>query len=450
MAADIATGAPSRTTPREHVVIVGGGFGGLATARRLTDRSNPEIPVDVTLIDRRNHHTFQPLLYQVATAGLQAQDIGVSLRATLRHRGVRVRLGDVVGVDTEAHEVELDGGERIGYDRLVLAAGAVTQDLGIEGVADHAFELKSIPDATRVRNHVLRRFEAASADPARQDDGTLCFVVAGGGPTGVELVGMLAELTEVVLRRDYPEIDRSRVRIVLVELLDRLLPGFSERSGEEALAKLRERRVDVRLGVGIATADADRVELTDGEVIATRTLLWAAGISASPLADALGVELGPGRRVPVDGRLRVRDVPDVYAIGDVAASFDGDGEPLPQLAAVAMQQGKYLGKAIGQELAGTRPRPFRYRDKGVMATIGRGDAIAELPGGVYLRGVTAWLAWLALHLLLLVGFKNRVDVLGSWLWNYATFDQAERLIVDQHEPERTRETYGPVERSALG
>lgn len=450
MVMNTVTNAQSNADRREHVVVIGGGFGGLTIARKLTDRSHREVPVDVTLIDRRNHHTFQPLLYQVATAGLQAQDIGVSLRGTLRRRGVRVRLGDVIDVDTDAHEVELDGGERISYDRLVMAAGSVTQDLGIEGVAEHAFDLKSIPDATRVRNHVLRCFEAAAADPDRRDDGTLTFVVAGGGPTGVELVGMLAELTEVVLERDYPEIERSQVRIVLVELLDRLLPAFSERSGEEAFDKLCERGVDVRLGVGIARATADRVELTDEGKIPTRTLLWAAGVSASPLANGLGIELGPGRRVPVDSRLRVRGVADVYAIGDVAASLDRDGEPLPQLAAVAMQQGKYLGKAISNDAAGKRTRPFRYIDKGVMATIGRGDAIAELPGRIYLRGAIAWLAWLALHLLLLVGFKNRVDVLSSWLWNYLTFDQSERLIVDQQEPDRTQETYGPVERSALG
>jgi NADH:ubiquinone reductase (H+-translocating) len=434
----------------EQVVIVGGGFGGLAAARELTHRRHQESPIEVTLIDRRNHHTFQPLLYQVATAGLQPQDIGVPLRAILRRRGVKIRLGDVVGIDPETQKLALADGEHVPYDRLILAAGAVTQDLGIEGVAEHAFELKWLAHATRLRNHILRRFEAAAADPSRQRDGTLTFVVAGGGPTGVELVGTLAELVDLLLRSDHPEIPRSAVRIVIVELLDQLLPTFSEESGEEARQALLERGVEVRLGVGIANATADHVQLTDDNLINTQTLVWAAGISASPLANEIGVELGAGRRIPVDDRLRVERHPRIHAIGDIAAAPDRDGEPLPQLAAVAMQQGKYVGKAICAEVEGRRPRPFRYRNKGVMATIGRADAIAELPGGIRLKGPVAWVAWLGLHLVMLVGFKNRTGVLGSWLWNYLTYDHAERLILDQYEPERTVESWGPVERSALG
>jgi NADH:ubiquinone reductase (H+-translocating) len=438
------------TAQREHVVVVGGGFGGLAVARELSRRRHREAPVDVTLIDRRNHHTFQPLLYQVATAGLQPQDIGISLRAILRHRGVNIRLGDVVGVDPAARKLALADGEHLSYDRLVLAAGAVTQDLGIEGVAEHAFELKWLAHATRLRNHILRCFEAASADASRRRDGTLTFVVAGGGPTGVELVGSIAELVHVLIRNDHPEIDPSDVHIVLVELMEQLLPSFTERSGKEALEALRDRDIDVRLGVGIAKATDDRVELTDEQVITARTLVWAAGVSASPLVDELGVELGPGRRLPVDDRLRLQGHPDIHAIGDIAAAPDRQGDPLPQLAAVAMQQGKYLGKAIVTESEGREPRAFRYRNKGVMATIGRADAVAELPGRIHLKGPVAWLAWLALHLLMLVGFKNRVGVLGSWLWNYLTYDHAERLILDQYEPERTEETWGPVKREALG
>lgn len=444
--------APSEGPPqrREHVVIVGGGFAGLAVARQLSDRRQQDVPVDVTLIDRRNHHTFQPLLYQVATAGLQPQDIGVPLRAILRRRGVQVRLGDVIGIDPDERQVALADGGRIGYDRLVLAAGAVTQDLGIEGVAEHGFELKWLADATRLRNHILRRFEAVASDPERQHDGTLTFVVAGGGPTGVELVGSLAELVDLLLRRDHPEIDASSIRIVIVELLEQLLPTFSEASGREAETALRERGVEVRLGVGIAEAAQDHVTLTDDEVIPTRTLVWAAGVSASPLADEVGVELGPGRRIPVDGHLRVVGRHGIYALGDIAAAPDTDGEPLPQLAAVAIQQGRYLGRAIARDIAGRRPRGFHYRNKGVMATIGRTDAIAELPGGIHLTGVVAWLSWLVLHLWMLVGFKNRTGVLGSWAWNYVTYDHAERLILDQQEHERTAEADGPVPRDTLG
>lgn len=435
---------------REHVVVLGGGFGGLATARQLTSRRHRDAPIDVTLVDRRNHHTFQPLLYQVATAGLQPQDIGISLRSILRRRGVNIRLGDVVGVDPTGHKLALADGDHLSYDRLVLAAGAVTQDLGIEGVADHAFELKWLSDATRLRNHILRCFEIASADASRRRDGTLTFVVAGGGPTGIELVGTLAELVELLVRSDHPEIDRSDVRIVMVELMDHLLPTFSERSGEEALEGLHKRDVEVHLEVGIERAAADHVQLTDGVVIPTRTLVWAAGVSASPLANEFDVELGPGRRLPVDDRLRLKGHSDIYAIGDIAAAPDKNGDPLPQLAAVAIQQGKYLGKAIVAELNGGRPRRFRYWNKGVMATIGRADAVAELPGGIHLTGPLAWLAWLALHLMMLVGFKNRTGVLGNWLWNYFTYDHSERLILDQYEPDRTQESYGPVEREALG
>lgn len=443
-------GREQQTTGRERVVVVGGGFGGLAVARRLSSRRHRDAPIDVTLIDRRNHHTFQPLLYQVATAGLQPQDIGISLRAILRRRGVEIRLGDVTGVDTEARKLALGDGDHVSYDRLVLAAGAVTQDLGIEGVAEHGFELKWLSDATRLRNHLLRCFEAASADASRRRDGTLTFVVAGGGPTGVELVGSIAELVDVLLRRDHPEIDRSDVRIVLVELMEQLLPTFSERSGEEAATALRERGIDVRLGVGIARAAPDRVELTDESDISTRTLVWAAGVSASPLASELGVELGPGRRLPVDDRLRLKGHSGIHAIGDIAMAPGKDGDPLPQLAAVAIQQGKYLAKAIVADTEGREPRPFRYRNKGVMATIGRADAVAELPGRIHLTGPIAWLSWLGLHLLMLVGFKNRAGVLGSWLWNYVTYDHAERLILDQYEPERTEESWGPESREALG
>jgi NADH:ubiquinone reductase (H+-translocating) len=438
------------TTGREHVVVVGGGFGGLAVARRLSSRKYREAPIDVTLIDRRNHHTFQPLLYQVATAGLQPQDIGISLRAILRRRGVEIRLGDVIGVDPQARKLALEGGDHVGYDRLILAAGAVTQDLGIEGVAEHGFELKWLSDATRLRNHLLRCFEAASADASRRRDGTLTFVVAGGGPTGVELVGSIAELVDVLIRKDHPEIDRSDVRIVLVELMEQLLPTFSARSGDEACAALRERGIDVRLGVGIAQAASDRVELTDESSISTRTLVWAAGVSASPLANELGVELGPGRRLPVDDRLRLKGHTGIHALGDIALAPDNNGDPLPQLAAVAIQQGKYLAKAIVAENEGRQPRPFRYRNKGIMATIGRADAVAELPGRIHLTGPVAWLSWLGLHLLMLVGFKNRAGVLGSWLWNYFTYDQAERLILDQYEPEHTHESWGPVSRHSLG
>ncbi len=430
-----------------HVVVVGGGFGGLTVARRL-GRAGRRHPVRVTLVDRHNHHTFQPLLYQVATAALQPHDIGVSLRAILRRNGpVEVRLGEVTAIDPDGHELRLADGSSLGYDRLVLATGAISEDFAVPGVSEHAFALKSLADATTLRNHVLRCFELAGPDPGRLDDGTLTFVVAGGGPTGVELAGALAELVDLVLRRDHPSLDVSHVRIVLVEPRDRLLGGFSARSARAGLRGLRRRGVDVRLGTGIDRAEHDHVQLGDGEVVPTRTLMWTAGVGASPLARALGVELGPGRRVPVDEHLRVSGVDDVYAIGDIAASADRDGNLLPQVASVAIQHGRHVAHHVVADLEGRSGPGFRYRDKGSMATIGRANAVAELPGGIHLGGFVGWIAWLGLHLLQLVGFKNRASVLVSWVWNYLAHDHAARLILDQKEADSAETVDGRVRRS---
>jgi NADH:ubiquinone reductase (H+-translocating) len=427
-----------------HVVVVGGGFGGLTLVRELTRRSARATGLHVTLVDRHNHHTFQPLLYQIATAGLQPQDIGISLRAILRRRGIRIRLGEVTRVEPADHRLVIEDGATVAYDQLVLAAGAVTADLGIPGVAEHAFGLKSLADSITLRNELLRRFELAAADPTRLGDGTLTFVIAGGGPTGVELAGALAELVDLVVRRDQPELDLAHVRIVLVEFRDRLLGGFSDRAARTALRGLERRGVEVRLGTGVARVAADHVELTDGERLQTRLLVWAAGIAASPLASSLGVELGPGGRVPVDEHLRVVGVEDVHAIGDLAASRGGDARLLPQIAPVAIQQGRYVAGQLLRGGQGDDP-PFHYRDKGAMATIGRASAVVELPLGPTLRGFPAWVAWLLLHLLQLVGFKNRASVLLSWIWNYAMRDHAARLIIDRDRADRsTPREVGPA------
>jgi NADH dehydrogenase len=419
-----------------HVVVVGAGFGGLTVARELADAARHH-PLRVTLVDRHNHHTFQPLLYQVATSGLQPQDVGHPLRPIfgLRRRGRRrdtavdVRLGEVVGVDRPRHEVVLDDGTRLAYDRLVVAAGAVTSDFGLPGVAEHGFGLKSLPEALTLRDHVLRQFEHAAVRDG-DDAGALTFVIAGGGPTGVELAGAIAELVDDVLRRDHPTLDFRRVRVVLVEMADRLLGGFHERSGQYALAALRRRGVEVRLGAALARAAADHVELDDGTVIPTRTLVWVAGVAAAPLGQQLDTALTRGGRVVVGPTLQLPDDPDVYVLGDVAGATDADGRLLPQLAPVALQQGRYVADHLVRTLDGLAPsRPFRYVDKGTMATIGRHDAVAELPFGIRYGGVLAWVSWLALHLLFLVGFRNRVAVFLSWVWNYLTYDRAARLIL---------------------
>lgn len=431
-----------------HVVIVGGGFGGLAIVRQLAKaRRRGRIDVRVTLIDRRNHHTFQPLLYQVATAGLQTQDVGISLRAILRRQDVEIRLGEVTGIDASGHELTLADGSKVTYDHLIIAAGAITEDYGIPGVAEHAFGLKSLAEATMLRNQVLRRFEEASSPAFQADDGTLSFVIAGGGPTGVELAGALAELVDLVVRRDHPSLDVDRVRIILVEAREQLLGGFSARSSQAALDGLQERGVDVRLEVGIANVTADHVELTDGEVIPARLVIWAAGVAASPIASLLGVTLSRGRRIPVDEHLRVVGLEDVFAIGDIAASEDAAGQLLPQVAPVAIQHASHVARVLTDTVNGRTTPAFRYRDKGSMATIGRASAVAELPGGLRMRGTVAWLAWLVLHLLMLAGFRNRVSVLLSWIWNYLRNDHSARLILDQREAKTVETARGPVTRS---
>jgi NADH dehydrogenase len=444
--------AASSTSGRTHIVVIGGGFGGLAVIRRLArERRRGRLDARVTLIDRRNHHTFQPLLYQVATAGLQTQDVGISLRAILRREDVAIRLGEVTAVDHARREVMLDDGSAIAYDHLVVAAGAITEDFGVPGVAEHAFGLKSLAEATMLRNAVLQRFEEASAAMATAggavDDGTLSFVIAGGGPTGVELAGSLAELVDLVVRHDHPSLDVDRVRIVLVEARDQLLGGFSARSGAAALAGLHDRGVDVRLEVGIASVAADHVVLSDGEVIPARVVIWAAGVAASPLALTLGVPLDRGRRIPVDDALEVRGLEGVFAIGDIAACTGPDGVLLPQVAPVAIQQAAHVARVIADRSAGRVTPPFRYRDKGSMATIGRAAAVTELPGGLTMRGRVAWVAWLLLHLLMLAGFRNRVSVLFSWIWNYARRDHSARLILDQREAATAETARGPVSRS---
>ena len=424
---------------RTHVVIVGGGFGGLHAARRLA--SQQDVPVEVTLLDRHNYHTFQPLLYQVATAGLHPQDIGHSLRKTFGGRRfgragppVDVRMATVVDVDPDARVMRLDNDAEISYDVAVLAVGAVTNDYGIDGVAEHAFPLKTLSESMAIRNHVLSRFERADAEPGSLADGALTFVVAGGGPTGVELAGALTELFRV-LRRDHPRLPHEEVKVVLVEMLDAVLPPYSPKSQRYTLEELRERGVDVRLGTAIESVSADRVRFESGEELPTHTLIWTAGVKAHPLAGTLDVELGKGGAVVVDETLRPAGYDDLFVIGDLALVEGPDGDPLPQLAPVAIQEGKYVAAAIPRLLQDQPLEPFRYVDKGTMATIGRNDAVVEFPFGLRIVGFLAWLSWLFLHLFYLVGFRNRVAVFLSWMWNYLTYDQAQRLIVEAADRE---------------
>jgi len=416
---------------RPHVLVVGAGFGGLSATRALAG-----LPVDVTVVDRNNYHGFWPLLYQVATAGLSADDIAHSVRSIVRdERNVQVRMAAVESIDLDARHVELDDGHRLAYDYLVLAAGTVPADFGVPGVADYAFTLKTLPAAVRLRDHVLRQFERAARDPSLVDQGALTVVIAGGGPTGVELAGAFVELFHVVLAKDYAGVGLGRARVVLVEMGDHLLPGFSVASQQEARHVLESRGAGVRVGTAVGSITADGVHLTDGGFIPSATAVWVAGVRANPIADALGVEQGRGGQVTVAPDLSLPGHPEVFVIGDLAGFVGKDGKPLPQVAQVAIQGGRRAAKNIAARLRGRPTRAFHYKDKGIMATIGRRSAVAELPLGLRFDGTLGWLAWLVLHLLYLVGVHNRVSVLTSWAWNYVTWDRSNRIIIGLDEEE---------------
>ena len=410
-----------------RVVIIGAGFGGLAAAKELASA-----PVHVTIVDRHNYHTFQPLLYQVATAGLNAADVAYAVRGIFqRQHNVSFRQAEVTGVDWATNTLELDDGH-LRFDHLIVAAGATAAYFGIDGAEEHGFPLYALTDAISLRNHVLERFEAADADPSLIDDGALCFVIVGGGPTGVEVAGALAELFAMVLRKDFRALDINNARVVLVEMADALLPPFSAPSQRHARERLTDMGVDVRTGEAVAQVTPTSVTLKSGEELAAHTLVWAAGVRANPIADALGVATSRAGRIVVGPDLRIDGHGNAFAIGDVAAIVGREGELLPMVAQVAIQSGRYAARTIARG----RRKPFRYRDKGTMATIGRRAAVAELPLRIRLSGTPAWMAWLGLHLVTLVGFRNRLSVLLNWAWNYVTWDRGPRLIIEPESPKR--------------
>ena len=405
-----------------HVVVVGGGFGGLYTARALAGRR-----VRVTLLDRRNHHLFQPLLYQVATAALNASDIAAPLRSVLRKaHNVTVLLAPVERVDLAAHRLVLDRGE-IGYDALVLAAGASHSYFGHEEWEVFAPGLKTLEDALEIRRRVLLAYEAAE----RELDGTeqralLTFVVIGGGPTGVELAGALGEISRQTIARDFRLIDPTKARIVLLEGGARLLSAFPEslsRSAEEALRRIG---VEVRTTAIVTRVTADAVWL-GGEQIRARTVLWAAGVAAAPLTRTLGVPLDRSGRVLVEPDLSIPGHPEAFAIGDMCVFRHQTGAALPGVAPVAIQQGRLVADNVMRRLTGQPTQSFRYRDRGSMATIGRAAAVAVM-GRIELSGLIAWLAWLLVHIVSLIGFRNRFLVLFEWAWAYVSWQRGARLI----------------------
>lgn len=411
---------------RPHVVVIGAGFAGLNAAKILAKG-----PVDVTLIDRNNYHKFQPLLYQVATAGLEPSEIVHPVRDLFRkHENVSFHLGNVHAIDKEARRIHFNDGPSVSYDLLILAAGAYTNYFGIEGAEEHSLPMKDVPDALHLRNHILRQFEMCERDPSAQRDGALTFVIVGGGPTGVELAGQLIELFRFVLRGDFRRIDPGSARVVMLEMLPDLLAGFDQPLRDYARAELEKRGVEVRTETTVDRITADAVHLKSGERIPSETLIWAAGVRAHPLADALGTEQQKGGRLTVEPDLSVPGYPEIYIAGDMAAARDENGDLYAQLATVAIQEGKHAAEQILRRLANEKPKPFTLFDPGIMATIGRSSAVAQLRGGFRFTGFVAWTLWATIHIAKLVGFRNRFDTLLSWVYNYVTYDFGARLIMD--------------------
>lgn len=412
----------TNTARKAHVVIVGGGFGGLSTAKALA-----KAPFDITLIDRTNHHLFQPLLYQVATAALSPADIASPIRHVLNdQRNLKVMLGEVSGVDFARNEVITDE-RRVPYDYLVIATGARHAYFGHDDWAAVAPGLKTLDDATAVRRRILLAFERAEAEEnAEERARLLTFVVIGGGPTGVEMAGAIAELAKRALASDFRSIDPRSARIILVEAAPRVLTPFDEKLSAAARRSLTQLGVEVRLGAAVTDCSADGVRLGD-TFIPTRTIIWAAGVMASPAGRWLGAETDRAGRVMVRADLSVPGHPEVFVIGDTAAVTDEHGAQLPGVAPVAKQQGQYVAQALIARQEGRTVPAFRYRDYGALATIGRSRAVAQF-GKLKVSGLLAWLLWTVAHIYYLIGFRNRFAVALNWAWSYVTFQRGSRLI----------------------
>jgi NADH:ubiquinone reductase (H+-translocating) len=424
------SGSDDTSTGRPHVLVLGGGFGGIGAARKLKDAD-----VDVTLIDKHDYHTFQPLLYQVATDLLETTACGHPLRDLFHEQPhVAVHEATVTGIDLARREVQFAEMAPAAYDYLVLALGARANFFGVEGAEEHAFPMYMLADAVRLRDHILTRWEAADRDPALVDDGAVTVVVVGGGPTGIESAGALAELYRSNFAQDYPGIAQEKARIVLVEAGPALMPMFRSEIRSYTKKALEKRGVEVLLGEVVAQIEPTRVTLKSGTVIPAHTLVWGAGLQANPLADALGLELEHGNRVPVEPDLSVAGHPEVFAIGDVAWITDTKtNEVLPQLGSVALQAGEHAGENVGRLVAGKDTEPFAYHDKGTMATIGRGAAVVQTRGGHTMKGRAAFLAWGAVHLALLSTGEDRAKAVVDWTWAGFTHERAGRISVRTDE-----------------
>ena len=416
-----------------HLVVIGGGFGGLWCTRALA-----RAPLRITLVDRANHHLFQPLLYQVATAGLSAGDIAAPLRHILREqKNATVRLGEVTGIDLPARRVALADGATLDYDFLLVASGATHAYFGHDEWAPVAPGLKTLDDAMTLRRRILLAFEAAeNAATEAERNAWLTFAIVGAGPTGVELAGTLSEIARHTLRNEFRRIDPSRARVQLIEAGARVLANFPPDLSDKAAAQLRRLGVEVLTGAPVQAIDAEGY-VRDGERVAARTVLWAAGVAASPLGRALGAPLDRAGRVHVQPDLSVPGHPEVFVAGDLAAVKQPDGQPVPGIAPAAKQMGRHVGRLIAARLAGRGDgaAPFVYRDWGNLATIGRMAAVVDLRG-LRFSGLVAWWFWLAAHVFFLIGFRNRFVVLTNWAWAYWTYQRNARVVFGIGDPRR--------------
>lgn len=431
------------STSRPTVAIIGAGFGGIYAAQKLANSA-----VDVVLIDRHNFHLFSPLLYQVATSGLEPGEIAYPVRGIFRNKAnVRFLLGDVTGIDQvdKILTVQVNGKSRQQpYNYLIVAAGSETHYFNMPEIEAHAFKLKELSDAVVLRNHILRCFElAACSDDQMRKEALTTLVVVGGGPTGLETAGALHELYSHVLRQEYAQqLEGVEGRVILIEMLDHLLDPYPQRLQEAARRQLENMGVEVIMGSAVEQAEKDRITLSDGRIIPTYTLIWAAGVKGSPIANLLDVPLERGGRVPVHPTMEMIDGEDVYVVGDMAYLEDEKGHPYPMLIPVAKQQGMLAAKNILRRLENKPQKSFRYFDRGIMATIGRSRAVAWIFYKVQLTGYLAWMAWLGLHLVTLMGFRNRLNVFINWVWNYFTYDRSVRIILE-HRPHGSYEAEPP-------
>jgi NADH:ubiquinone reductase (H+-translocating) len=409
------------------VLVLGGGFGGIGAAKKLA-----KTPVDVVVVDRHDYHTFQPLLYQLATGLLEQPAVGHSIRDLFdKQDNVRVHEDSVVSIDLDAREAQFDELAPQSYDYLVLALGAEVNFFGVEGAAEHGFPLYTLPDAVRLKDHVLERWEAADRDPSLVDDGALNVVVVGGGPTGVETAGALAELYNGVFKQDYPDVAPGTAKVTLVEASPEIFSMFKPNIQEYAKEALTKRGVEVRTGEVVASVTPKRVMLKSGDEIPAHTLIWGAGLQGNELVQSLGVELERGNRLGVDEQLRLPSHPEVFVVGDVAAITDAKTEQvLPQLGSVALQSGEHVGETIRRVVGGKEAEPFKYKDKGTMAMIGRGSAVVQMLGGRTMKGAKAQLAWGTVHLALLPTNEDRAKAVVDWAGAAMTHQRTGRIRVE--------------------